>query len=440
VRNTVCGLSYLIIFAAATSLLISPQSSHTLVRLIMCGVAFTAITIVELASARNHLRLAAHILVSCYLFFAVLAVLGWGATLPVVMLTFGVAIVLAGLLLGANSALYTAGLAALIVTILQLAINWHWYVPSDPSVRMRSSVTDILASCIVFGLLALLVWFYQRELTFSSDNTKRAEISMSQHKVILAAQIRKRKSKLEQMQLEEIERMYRFAELGQLGVTLLHDLANYLTALTLEIDGIQSKKYAKALVRARDIIHYLESSVDSTRDRLQGDNQNESFNIIAKTSEAVTFLRYKAQRQGVIIAWEPPAQSWAYTGDPCSYCQIATIVTGNAIDAYDTLNPKTSTPQERLVIVSMERNAADIILHVNDWGRGISKRQRKNLFKPFHSTKKAGLGIGLFMARQTVEASFGGTLVHNVHSDHTEFIITLPLVQLPSGQPTTSGN
>jgi hypothetical protein len=59
--------------------------------------------------------------------------------------------------------------------------------------------------------------------------------------------------------------MYRFAELGQLGVTLLHDLANHLTALILEVEGIKNKQQTTDISHAREIISYLEGIVDETR-------------------------------------------------------------------------------------------------------------------------------------------------------------------------------
>jgi signal transduction histidine kinase len=227
-----------------------------------------------------------------------------------------------------------------------------------------------------------------------------------------------------------MQQMYRFAELGQLGVTLLHDLANHLTALTLEIEGLQSKRNSNsnAIARAREITGYLEEIVDTTRARLQGATQKQTFNIIRKTTEVVNFLGYKAAKARVTIDWQPPARSWKYTGDPTCFSQVIAIIISNAIDAYGN-----TTPEQRSrgiinrVEVSMRRDATHIIIAISDWGKGIPKAQRKDLFKPFNSSKKTGLGIGLFIARQTVVVNFGGTISLNPTSHNTEFIIRLPL-------------
>ncbi len=63
--------------------------------------------------------------------------------------------------------------------------------------------------------------------------------------------------------------------------------------------------------------------------------------------------------------------------------------------------------------------------HISDWGMGIKKSERRHFFEPFRTTKKLGLGLGLFIARQMVETNFSGTITLSPRSDATEFIITL---------------
>src|SRR4051812_21420069 len=101
-----------------------------------------------------------------------------------------------------------------------------------------SSFGDVLAYCVGFGMLALVSWLYNREMERSLRQAQGAEAALLQQKATLEVEVEKRTEELRQAQLEEMQQMYRFAELGQLGVTLLHGLANHLTALTLEIEGL----------------------------------------------------------------------------------------------------------------------------------------------------------------------------------------------------------
>lgn len=51
-----------------------------------------------------------------------------------------------------------------------------------------------------------------------------------------------------------------------------------------------------------------------------------------------------------------------------------------------------------------------VFLEIKDTGRGISSKQKKNIFKPGFSTKKRGWGLGLSLARRIVEEYHGGKL------------------------------
>ena len=51
---------------------------------------------------------------------------------------------------------------------------------------------------------------------------------------------------------------------------------------------------------------------------------------------------------------------------------------------------------------------------------------RDSLFRPFQSTKKGGLGIGLFQARAIVQAHGGGIQVDSEPGKGTTFVVSLP--------------
>ena len=71
-----------------------------------------------------------------------------------------------------------------------------------------------------------------------------------------------------------------------------------------------------------------------------------------------------------------------------------------------------------------------LVLSVRDNGCGMSNAFiEQSLFRPFRSTKKDGMGIGLFQSRMIVEAH-GGTM--NVASEEgygTTFQVRLPVAQ-----------
>jgi NtrC-family two-component system sensor histidine kinase KinB len=68
-------------------------------------------------------------------------------------------------------------------------------------------------------------------------------------------------------------------------------------------------------------------------------------------------------------------------------------------------------------------------IDVHDTGKGIERREWKNIFRPGYSTKKRGWGLGLNLAKRIVEDYHGGTiaLVYSKPGQGSTFRITLPL-------------
>jgi len=430
-RSVICRVvlygTLLLVTAIFALLLISyifGRNTGVLSSIFLCGAAFIYVVAGFIFLYFKRVIVVAYLIVIFYTLLASGMVAGWGINTPLGILLFGLVIVLAGILLTARHAFFAALASFTVLIGLQTLIMFNWYAPDIAWVGSQSSFGDVAAYGAVFGMLALVSWLYNREMEKSLAQAHDAEAALLAQKATLELRVKERTAELRKAQLEEMQQMYRFAELGRLGVTLLHDLANHLTALTIEIDGIQGVQSA-TMTRAQKIMQYLADIVYNTRERLRGATQKQTFNMVRKTSDTVDFLNYKAIEAGVKIDWDPPKQSWRYKGDAASFCQVITIITSNAIDANsETL--KSNKSSEARVVIKMDRDDSSIIIRISDWGRGFTKNEQKHLFKPFRSTKKTGMGLGLYIAKQTVEMEFSGSLELDAQSDHTEFIIKLP--------------
>ena len=77
---------------------------------------------------------------------------------------------------------------------------------------------------------------------------------------------------------------------------------------------------------------------------------------------------------------------------------------------------------------------ADGTCAVEDNGRGISREfLERNLFRPFQTTKKRGMGIGLFQSRMIVEAHGGRIEVESSEGDGSRFRVVLPIRRPDTG-------
>ncbi|MBR2594493.1 MAG: HAMP domain-containing histidine kinase [Firmicutes bacterium] len=68
-------------------------------------------------------------------------------------------------------------------------------------------------------------------------------------------------------------------------------------------------------------------------------------------------------------------------------------------------------------------------ISVSDNGCGISEGNRKNIFKPFFTTKKSGSGIGLYSCRKFAEDSGGELTVAGNRTKGTKVTLILPVSQ-----------
>ncbi len=64
-----------------------------------------------------------------------------------------------------------------------------------------------------------------------------------------------------------------------------------------------------------------------------------------------------------------------------------------------------------------------IVVTIADNGYGISSDQLKNIFKPFHTTKSEGTGLGLYITKQLIEKCNGKIEISSVPKKSTNFKI-----------------
>jgi putative PEP-CTERM system histidine kinase len=101
--------------------------------------------------------------------------------------------------------------------------------------------------------------------------------------------------------------------------------------------------------------------------------------------------------------------------------QIEKVVVNFFLNAIESLD------NGGLITIETEANEDKVILSVIDNGCGMSPDYVENsLFKPFKSTKKKGLGIGLYQCKTIIEAHNGRIEVESREGEGSTFRIFLP--------------
>ena len=105
--------------------------------------------------------------------------------------------------------------------------------------------------------------------------------------------------------------------------------------------------------------------------------------------------------------------------------QIRSVVTNLVLNARDAVG------SEGRIGLRTEHLAGGVVLSVTDNGCGMRAAfVEDSLFRPFQSTKKKGLGIGMFQSRMIVEAHGGSIRVESEVGKGSTFRVSLPVKEV----------
>ncbi len=87
------------------------------------------------------------------------------------------------------------------------------------------------------------------------------------------------------------------------------------------------------------------------------------------------------------------------------------------------------TPDECFVKVTARMEGEDLVLEVEDNGKGFARDELHKVFKKFYrgkDTKAGGLGLGLSLAKGIAEVHHGSIALQNIYPSGARFTITIP--------------
>jgi len=107
--------------------------------------------------------------------------------------------------------------------------------------------------------------------------------------------------------------------------------------------------------------------------------------------------------------------------------QVRKVITNLVLNAREAVNGN------GVIRVSTREENGWAILSVSDNGCGMTREfLSKSLFKPFQTTKKSGIGIGMFQSRMIVEAHRGRIEVQSEPGKGTTFRVWFPCLRQDS--------
>ncbi len=239
--------------------------------------------------------------------------------------------------------------------------------------------------------------------------------------------------------LQDVTRLMRFDELkNDLVATVAHEFRTPLTSLRMAIHlcaeeavGPLTEKQADLMVAARQDCERLQGIVDDLLDlsRIQAGGMALHSVLVdarALAEDAAAAARPEAQAAGVDLAVAFPAGPAEVTGDPERLQLVLSNLLANAVR---------HTPPGGHVEIRAVAKPDAVRFEVRDTGEGIAREHQDRIFDKFFrvpGTRSGGVGLGLYIAREIVEAHGGTIGVESEPGRGSTFWFTLPIVKLQS--------
>lgn len=221
----------------------------------------------------------------------------------------------------------------------------------------------------------------------------------------------------------------RLSVMGQMASTMAHELNQPLTAVTNYLEAgrhlistgaapperiadLMEKAVAQAQ-RAGEVIRQLRQFVS------KGETERHTQNLNQLVEEALALGLVGARQLGVRVSLDLDHHLPPVMVDPVQIQQVILNLVRNAVEAMEAVD-------RRELIVATRAIGDEIEASVADTGPGIASELADRLFQPFVTTKKNGMGLGLSICREIIEAHHGHLTVTGRQGGGTVFRLTLP--------------
>lgn len=214
----------------------------------------------------------------------------------------------------------------------------------------------------------------------------------------------------------------KFDSFNRMSAFVVHDLKNIVTQLSLMVRN--AERHADNVEFQRDMLLTVRHAVDRMKQLMlqlrEGATPPDGSRIIGLDEVARRVQQSKATQL-------PPVElsireKVLARGHEERIERVIGHLVQNAIDA--------TLPDGR-VWITVERDGNMAAVEVGDTGRGMSADfLRERLFKPFQTTKQAGMGIGAYESRQYVRELGGDISVESKENSGTRFRVKLPLIEI----------
>jgi signal transduction histidine kinase len=321
-----------------------------------------------------------------------------------------------------TAAIYYGPWGTLLWTALASAAYCSYLYPALQQYELTASAISELTTRILFFFIAAVI-----VNRFAVDNRRQTR----QYQAV-AEELEKTNRRLEQIQAGA-RRSERLAALGQLSAGLAHEIRNPLGVIKGSAEMLQQKLEGSNPL-ASELAGYISTEVN----RLSA--------LVTRFLDFARPLHLELEPQSIVDVVERALKSVAaqWSGPPVQverayesglplvsmdedFCER--IFVNLAQNAYEAM---TSGGTLRVAIRSAQHDrAVGVEIRFADTGPGVPEELREQIFNPFVTSKKGGVGLGLAIVSKIVDEHHGVLRLEPAAGSGACFSIFLPAAPPP---------
>jgi putative PEP-CTERM system histidine kinase len=230
-------------------------------------------------------------------------------------------------------------------------------------------------------------------------------------------------------QIAREEESRQFESFLRLSAMLTHDLKNAIEALSLTVgnmerhfDNPQFRTDAlKGLTSATEKLKALVARLSKPLTSLSGEHKRPTnVDLIPIIQRVIATNAEPVRGKHKIVTRLPPCLFALVDA-----ARIEEVIENLVLNALEAMTEIGGT----LTVEAGEAPNGAPMFSVSDTGRGMSRSFiEQRLFRPFSTTKKTGIGLGLYTCREVISASAGSIEVDSVEGAGTTFRVVLPSI------------
>ncbi|HTT17452.1 MAG TPA: ATP-binding protein [Candidatus Sulfotelmatobacter sp.] len=319
------------------------------------------------------------------------------------------------------SAWFGGAAAGISAVLLSTVLVDYFFVPPVHSFSIGATAEAYFAAFVLCALAA----------SWISSAKKKSEDALQEALDHLEARVSERTAELLKTQTE-LARLSHFLSMGELTASIAHEINQPLTAVVTH--GHACLEWLSAdppnLDKTRNTIERIiqdGTRAGATISRVRALFKKESpvkdwLDVNEVIHELAIFLRDEATRRGVSVHTNLVAGSPKIKADRVQLQQVLLNLLTNAMDAMADI-----ADRRKELIISTRVEETNVVVCVEDSGKGLDAQVAEKIFTPFFTTKPDGIGLGLSLSRSIVEAHEGRLWASPRASGGAVFQFTFPI-------------